>query len=408
MAKITATRNLFVLVFAIAMGLGIILAYWFSAKLSATLSQLANTLSQGANRVAKSSSEIADSSTKLSELTTEQAAAIQETAASVDEISAMVSKNSDNATRSQSTSKESRSMADSGSNSVERVITAISDISAANDRIMNQVLEGNKKIEQIVQVISEISTKTKVINDIVFQTKLLSFNASVEAARAGEHGKGFAVVAEEVGNLAQMSGNAAKEISDLLDESFKKVEAIVEETQSSVSKLVEEGRRQVEIGKNIAEECKVGLETIKGKVTDVDSMIEEIAVASREQSVGVSEINQAMNNFDQTTQKNTVIAASAAKSAEELNKQSTSLKGMVDDLMHIIYGSTTKQITSANNTSAKVTVNRNEPITPANVTPIRSTGRDVVIKKDHSAAPDKSVAGEIQIPSKDDPRFEEL
>jgi methyl-accepting chemotaxis protein len=78
---------------------------------------------------------------------------------------------------------------------------------------MNQINYSNEQMSEIVKVIQEIETKTKVINDIVFQTKLLSFNASVEAARAGEQGKGFAVVAEEVGNLAQMSGNAAKEIS---------------------------------------------------------------------------------------------------------------------------------------------------------------------------------------------------
>ena len=72
-------------------------------------------------------------------------------------------------------------------------------------------------------LISEIGNKTKVINDIVFQTKLLSFNASVEAARAGEHGKGFSVVAEEVGNLAHMSGNSAKEITQLLESSINRV-----------------------------------------------------------------------------------------------------------------------------------------------------------------------------------------
>lgn len=102
------------------------------------------------------------------------------------------------------------------------MIHSITEISESNDRIMSQVADGNRKISEIVQVISEIGNKTKVINDIVFQTKLLSFNASVEAARAGEHGKGFAVVAEEVGNLAQMSGNAAKEISDMLNGSVSR------------------------------------------------------------------------------------------------------------------------------------------------------------------------------------------
>jgi methyl-accepting chemotaxis protein len=87
--------------------------------------------------------------------------------------------------------------------------------------------KSNDEISSIVKVIAEIGDKTKVINDIVFQTKLLSFNASVEAARAGEQGKGFAVVAEEVGNLATMSGKAAEEISSMLGDSMGKVELIV-------------------------------------------------------------------------------------------------------------------------------------------------------------------------------------
>ena len=79
-----------------------------------------------------------------------------------------------------------------------------------------------------------------MINDIVFQTKLLSFNASVEAERAGEHGKGFAVVAQEVGNLATMSGESAEEITKILDESVKMVQKLVSSNQVEIEKLVQE------------------------------------------------------------------------------------------------------------------------------------------------------------------------
>ncbi|MHA0111674.1 methyl-accepting chemotaxis protein, partial [Klebsiella pneumoniae] len=79
--------------------------------------------------------------------------------------------------------------------------------------------DANSQLQSISNIIGEISAKTNIINDIVFKTQLLSFNASIEAARAGQHGRGFAVVAEEVGNLAQMSGNAAKEIRALLEDS---------------------------------------------------------------------------------------------------------------------------------------------------------------------------------------------
>lgn len=124
------------------------------------------------------------------------------------------------------------------------MITAIEDIHKSNQNMMMSVEKSNANIEEIIQVIHEISNKTKVINEIVFQTKLLSFNASVEAARAGEQGKGFSVVAEEIGSLAAMSGNAAQEISAMLTESTTKVEKIVNTTKSEVGALMIEGKRK--------------------------------------------------------------------------------------------------------------------------------------------------------------------
>ena len=120
---------------------------------------------------------------------------------------------------------------------------------------MGQVETGNLKIAEIIKMIEEISQKTRVINDIVFQTKLLTFNASVEAAREGEHGKGFALIAEEIGNLAQMSGNAATEISALLETSVQKVDQIISESKSSVGQSVQEGKQKVMFGTDIARRC---------------------------------------------------------------------------------------------------------------------------------------------------------
>src|SRR6202007_2185187 len=117
-----------------------------------------------------------------------------------------------------------------------------------NDHVMDQIKQSNEKVADIVKVISEIGNKTKVINDIVFQTKLLSFNASVEAARAGEHGRGFAGVCRGVGNLAEMSGKSAKEISSLLEESVSRVETMVAETRQTVAGLMNRSRSIVETG----------------------------------------------------------------------------------------------------------------------------------------------------------------
>jgi methyl-accepting chemotaxis protein len=203
---------------------------------------------------------------------------------------------------------------------------------------MIQVEESNQNLAEIVKVITEIGSKTKIINDIVFQTKLLSFNASVEAARAGEQGKGFAVVAEEVGKLAQMSGAAAKEISDMLDGSIKKVQNIVSETKSKVEALIEQGKEKVTIGTSVAKQCGEALDQMVSSVSEVSRMVSEIAMASQEQAEGVKQINQAMGQLDQTTQQNASGSQETASAAEELSSQADALRAMVIELTQTIEG----------------------------------------------------------------------
>lgn len=414
--EIIQAQNLFYIVFALTVSGACAVAYLFSMSLSKTLSGLAKELSDGSSEVLTAATSISRSSTQLSESATEQAAAIQETAASIGEVSSMVKKSADNASQSQKASDSSRVAAEEGQQAVQEMMQSISDISQSNTAIMNQVEDGNRQISEIVKVISEIGNKTKVINDIVFQTKLLSFNASVEAARAGEHGKGFAVVAEEVGNLAQMSGNAAKEISEMLDSSINKVEGIVNETKSKVERLVTEGRTKVESGTQVATRCGEALSKILATVQEVDRMVSEISSASQEQAQGVSEINKAINQLDQVTQQNSTIAQDAARFAEQLNSQANLLKGMVENLFGVVTGEDQK--------SNKQTGESGHASTIPNALQKGDHNKVVAMKRVPKTAKDnhspnplpaklKKAAGaetlsQGQLPSKDDPRFEDV
>ncbi len=329
-------RTFFWVAFSAIFLLANILGYFFSTTIANLITKIAVGLNESAGAVATTASTIATSSHTLSDATNEQASAIQETAASIDEVSAMLKKSVENAMQSQTTSQESRVLAENGLNAIKAMLKAIEDISNSNRNIMERVEASNQQIGEIVQVISEIESKTKIINDIVFQTKLLSFNASVEAARAGEHGKGFAVVAEEVGNLAQMSGNAAREISGLIESSIKKVQNIVETTRSTIDELVIDSKTQIDAGVKVAHECNESFSKIAEAVHDVDSMIAEIASASNEQSIGVTEINKAINQLDEATQKNAGIAQHSANSAGHLNSQSIQLKSIVEELNRLV------------------------------------------------------------------------
>ena len=203
---------------------------------------------------------------------------------------------------------------------------------------MIQINESNREISEIVKVIAEIGNKTKVINDIVFQTKLLSFNASVEAARAGEQGKGFAVVAEEVGNLAEMSGKAAKEITGMLDDSIQKVEDIVKNTKLRIETLIVVGKEKVQAGTVMAGRCDDVLSEIVLNVSNVNSFVSEISIASQEQAQGIREINKAIAQLDQVGHQNTSASEQASATAQDLNQQVLTLRSMVNVLNETLLG----------------------------------------------------------------------
>ncbi|MAV89918.1 MAG: chemotaxis protein [Bdellovibrionaceae bacterium] len=312
----------------------------------ATLAQIANALNVAGSEVNQASEEIASSSEGLAQASTEQASSLEETAASLQEISSMIEKALESSERTAKTSLGSQNSAKEGQAAVEQMIHSMGEISESNQQIMTQVNESNKKMNEIVEVIQEIGQKTKVINEIVFQTKLLSFNASVEAARAGEHGKGFAVVAEEVGNLAEMSGNAAEEISSMLDASISKVEQIAIDTKNAVEGLIQQGKSRVDSGVHVAEQCAVVLKEIVQNVSEVSSLSQEISQASKEQALGVQEINKAMTQLEEVTQKNNSVSNSTSASAGQLSAQARAMKEAVNDLQNLLYAEKTSSHSS--------------------------------------------------------------
>jgi methyl-accepting chemotaxis protein len=314
-------------------------AYFVLRSLSRAIADVVRNLADSSVHVSTAANQIATSSESLSQSTTEQAASLEETAASIEEMNSMIAKNSEASKSTAEKSNLSHQKATEGKNVVEKMIHSMTAIDKSNSTIIAQVNTSNENMVNIIKVIEEIGTKTKVINDIVFQTKLLSFNASVEAARAGEHGKGFAVVAEEVGNLAQMSGNAAKEISALLDQSVSTVNKIVDESKSKIEGLVTEGKTTVDQGIRVASQCGEVLNDIVHNVQQATNMAGEIASASQEQSRGCAEITKAMTQLDQMTQQNASTSEECASAAEELSSQAESLRNLVAKLVLTVNGS---------------------------------------------------------------------
>lgn len=312
-------------------------------KISKNLADIAGQLQIEADHVREAADEIDKSSSRLSSATHQQSANLQETSTSIDEISAMVEKSSDTATSTTTLSKESQRKAEEGKHSVNNVKNKIDEININNSNLVKSVEKNNEDVENIINIITEIEDKTKVINDIVFQTKLLSFNASVEAARAGEHGKGFSVVAEEVGALAQMSGTAAKEISELLEASSNQVRKTVQSSKDSINTIIKEGNLKVEEGLKEIETCDKRLFEIVDSFQQVNHAVEDISASSSEQSSGVNEITRAINQLNQVTHENTSIANESSQKALELKSQSEDLAKIVDQIQSVVFGDEDKK-----------------------------------------------------------------
>ena len=338
LASVAFMQKIIMILVLVASFINLILAILFSKSISKRLVELSGQLSKGAFSLLDAANEISAGAEQLSAATQEQSASIQETSSSVNEISAMVQRSSESAMSTADLSNQSQQNASQGKRKVENLKSKIQEIHEANNSLVSSVEENNKGFESIKNIIEEINVKTNVINEIVFQTKLLSFNASVEAARAGEHGKGFAVVAEEVGALAQMSGKAASEISELLDQSTKQVADIVESSKKKISAIVEEGRQKVEEGLKEVSEADTIIESIVSDFQKVNASVQEISNAAHEQSAGVNEINQAVAQLDAATRQNSEVAHSSSVKASSLKVESDGLGKVVESIQEIVFG----------------------------------------------------------------------
>ncbi len=271
-------------------------------ELSSAFGGIVKNMSASAGRVAGVAGNIASVSRNLSQISNRQASAVEQTSASTEEISGMVKQNVGSAA-------ESRDLSEEVGNKMGEL-----------NQAMQKIAESNQQITELVKIIDEIGNKTEIIDEIVFQTKLLSFNASVEAERAGEHGRGFAVVAQEVGNLAQMSGKAATDISDIVKASVKEAEAIAKENSL-----------RVDLGINIvADTRKQSAIVAKGA-----SLIFE---SSNEQARGIQEISNAVESINKATQHAASLADQAKGSSQELNQQAEELNRLVRDLNGFLQG----------------------------------------------------------------------
>ena len=253
-----------------------------SVLLGTSVSQLLAMISNAGNELNKSTEVLKTSSENLSQSSNAQASSLEETAAAIEEITSNIENSAENI---MSMSK----LADNLNNSANTGAKLAQETSQSMDDINDKVTNINKAIE--------------VIDQIAFQTNILSLNAAVEAATAGEAGKGFAVVAQEVRNLASRSAEAAKDIKA----------------------LVEDAAQRSNNGKETANKMIEGYTDLNNKIVETKEIIDSVTTSSQEQKEGMSQINDAMNSLDQATQENAVTANSIDTLSNEVKELSNRL-----------------------------------------------------------------------------------
>jgi methyl-accepting chemotaxis protein len=238
------------------------------------------------NMISSGSREILTASDDLSLRTEQQAASLEETAAALDEITATVKKSAE------------------GASHARQVVTTADQDAKKSILVVRQTVEAMDGIAKSSQQINQI---IGVIDEIAFQTNLLALNAGVEAARAGDAGKGFAVVASEVRALAQRSAEAAKEIKGLISASTT----------------------QVDYGVKLVAETGKSLERIMAQVSEINDVVSAIAAGAHEQAEGLEQINTAINQMDQATQRNAAMVEESTAASHSLSQETDQLAGLV-------------------------------------------------------------------------------
>jgi methyl-accepting chemotaxis protein/methyl-accepting chemotaxis protein-1 (serine sensor receptor) len=291
-AAVSTSRwiDIFVLLLAVVVAMTVAFAV---RRINAVLASSVHELDESSDQIAAAASQVSSSSQSLAQGSSEQAATIEETSSVSVEINSMAQRNTENSRQTASIVTDSEGGFQKANNSLSEMVVAMEGISTSS-----------QKISKII----------KVIDEIAFQTNILALNAAVEAARAGEAGMGFAVVADEVRNLAQRCAQAAKDTTELIEDSIERSDS----------------------GMNKVDQVAVAIREITAQSAQIRTLVDEINLGSIEQSRGIDQISTSIGQMEQVTQSSAANAEETAAAAEQLSAQAKAMKDVVTRLRAMV------------------------------------------------------------------------
>jgi methyl-accepting chemotaxis protein len=278
------------------------------------LEDVCSGLVKNAKSVQLASRQVENSSANLAQAAGEQASSQQETSSSIEEILRILTRNSQHAAANLQICQKGQQETVAGKKAVEALRAAMVDFQTLNSRL-----------ENLIKIIGDVDAKTNIINDIAFQTRILSFNASVEAARSGEHGKGFAVVAEEVGKLSALSKDAAEEIKLLISSSGQEVTEAVRLTQEKISNT-----------RDISIRVTGLFDSFYRVMGEIMSATEQMMTAAMEQQTGMEQIRTTMVEVSNSTEITSENSEKLLTYARGLASESEAMRKSVNQLSQLI------------------------------------------------------------------------
>lgn len=314
---------------------------WFlSNSISNRFSKAGADVAASSNVVGKAAIEFSSIASRVASSTQHQSAALEETSSAMEEITSMVQRTLDLSRSSSTKASTCADKAIEGSEKMESLVRAVDSLGHEAEASFENVRQSSDNaLNEVLQAFKSIEEKAKVINEIAFQTKLLSFNASVEAARAGEHGKGFAVVAIEVGQLANSVNNSAQEIESFLTSNSIRIGELIKESSQTIERSMSESTAKVQDSKRSA---NVGFQFFKELtelVQEIQAENATVATAADEQSKGIVEVNKAIAEIAKDNSTNAALVLNLESLTVDLKTSTTSLGEAADEVHEIVYGS---------------------------------------------------------------------